>query len=87
MTIIYTTTAPEQLKFAVIVPKKNVKTAVKRNRIKRIIREAVHSMIKGNTIKSSNLHMIIRVKMDISRMKSYEVKKILEKILEKIQKT
>jgi len=58
-------------RFAVVVPKKSVKLAVRRNRIKRIIREAIRHLIKKEKI--PNWDMVIIARKDISKMKSYEV--------------
>jgi|GEM_PF-383309 ribonuclease P protein component len=68
-------------RFTVIVPKKAVKLAVRRNRIKRIVREAVRSLIKENKVFDGD--MVIIVKKDISFLKSYSVKAEIEKILRK----
>lgn len=68
-------------RFTVIVPKKAVKLAVRRNRIKRIVREAVRSLIKENKVFHGD--MVIIVKNDISPLKSYNVKTEIEKILQK----
>lgn len=68
-------------RFTVIVPKKAVKLAVRRNRIKRIVREAIRFLIKENKMFDGD--MVIIVKNDISSLKSYNVKTEIEKILQK----
>jgi ribonuclease P protein component len=72
-------------RFSVIVPKKSVKKAVRRNRIKRILREAMRELIREKKI--PNLDIVILVKEDISGKKSYEVKNEIEKIFQKYQDT
>ncbi len=58
-------------RFAVVVPKKSVKLAVRRNRIKRIVKEAIRHLIKKGKI--PNYDIVIVVRKDISKMKSYDV--------------
>jgi ribonuclease P protein component len=70
-------------RFTVIVPKKSVKKAVRRNRIKRIIREAMRELIAESKI--PNLDIVILVREDISSKKSYEVRDEIEKIFQKYQ--
>jgi ribonuclease P protein component len=72
-------------RFSVIVPKKSVKKAVRRNRIKRILREAMRELIREKKI--PNLDIVILVKEDISGKKSYEVKNEIEKIFQKYHDT
>jgi len=72
-------------RFTVIVPKKSVKKAVKRNRIKRIIREAMRELIRAEKI--PNLDIVILVKEDISTKKSYDIKNEIEKIFQRYQDT
>jgi ribonuclease P protein component len=70
-------------RFTVIAPKKSVKKAVRRNRIKRIIREAMRELIAESKI--PNLDIVILVREDISSKKSYEVRDEIEKIFQKYQ--
>jgi ribonuclease P protein component len=70
-------------RFTVIVPKKSVKKAVRRNRIKRIVREAMRELIAESKI--PNLDIVILVREDISSKKSYEVRDEIEKIFQKYQ--
>jgi ribonuclease P protein component len=60
-----------------------VKKAVRRNRIKRIVREAMRELIAENKI--PNLDIVILVREDISSKKSYEVRDEIEKIFQKYQ--
>lgn len=72
----------QHTRFTVIVSKKVAKKSVWRNRIKRIIREAMRQLIKEG--KSPNFDIVILVRQNIYRMKSYEVKEILEKVFDNI---
>ena len=65
-------------KAAVVVSKKIAKKAVDRNRIKRIISEALTQMIVPN------LDLVIIVKENISNLKTADIKFELEKALEKV---
>ena len=69
-------------RFAVVVPKKSVKLAVRRNRIKRIVREAIRHLIKEGKI--PNYDIVVVVRKDISDMKSYDIEDIFEDIICKI---
>ncbi len=71
-------------RFAVVVPKKIVKKAVKRNRIKRIVREAMYQLLRENKIPPFDI--VIRVKKDVSSRKSHQIKAIFEeKILSNVK--
>ena len=67
----------EDFKAAVVVPKKAAKKAVDRNRIRRIIQEAVKELgfKKGN--------VIIFVRKNMAELKKDETKKLLEDIINK----
>lgn len=70
-------------RFTVIVSKKVAKKSVWRNRIKRIVREAIRQLIKEG--KAPNFDIVILVRQNIYRMKSYEIKEILEKVFDKLK--
>ena len=71
ITVRYTENGLGYPRFAVVVPKKSVKLAVRRNRIKRIVKEAVRHLIKEGKIPGYDIVIVVR--KDISKMKSYDV--------------
>jgi ribonuclease P protein component len=77
-----------ELKTAVSVPKKLVKTAVKRNRIKRLMREVFrkNKYLVNSHLSSSYALMFIYISRDEISYEKLEIsmKKILEKFVEKV---
>jgi len=71
----------EKTRFGFVVSKKVSRKAVKRNRIKRILREQVRKRI--NMI-NGNWDIIIIAKLGISDLNSLEVGMVIEKSLRKI---
>lgn len=68
-------------RFAIVVSRKVAKKSVWRNRIKRIVREALRELIREGKVPSYD--MVIIIKRNIFTKKSYEVKAMLETIFEK----
>ena len=57
---------PQKLRLGLVVAKKRVKLAVRRNRIKRIIRETFRLLDDSNLTKSCDLVVIARDKADLA---------------------
>lgn len=66
-------------KALVIVSKKTIGKAVKRNRIKRIVKAALFNLAKKDKVPA--IETMIFVKQDIALMKTTEVEKLLENLL------
>lgn len=67
-------------RIGIIVPKKNIKKATIRNRIKRIIRESY----RCNRINIPNIDMVVIVKKDANNLENRQLFVILEKLWKKI---
>ncbi len=71
-------------RYAVAIPKKIAKTAVLRNRIKRIVYTAIETLDKGGVFSNQTNHMtIFGVKTDVSKISYEEVVKEVKDLLEK----
>ncbi len=89
--LIYLQTGPEEkvkFKTGVTVPKKNFKSAVKRNRIKRLLREAyrLNKPILFNNSVGNFAFLFLYLGKDMPQYQTIEVhvKKILEKFINKV---
>lgn len=73
----------DDLKIAFVVSKKNIKSAVKRNKIKRQMREAVRLLIKEKKIRLGYFLFFV-AKKEITNKNFDEIKKEIIFLLEKI---
>lgn len=78
-----------QTKFGFVVSKKYHKRAVKRNRIKRLLRECVRMAIKENKLSRLNNYMSFiimpRVNENTHKLKLSDVQKSFYKLIERIK--
>lgn len=73
----------EDLKIGFVVSKKTSKSAVKRNRIKRQMSEAVRLLIQKNTLKTGYLVLIL-AKNEILDQEYVEIEKSIQQLLKRI---
>ena len=75
--------SPNDLKIGFVVSKKLSKSAVKRNRVKRQMREAVRLILQKNNLKTGYL-LLILAKNEILEQDFTEIQKSMEQILRRV---
>lgn len=80
MSLVYNTNSRNHQRFAVVISKKVIKSAVGRNRVRRRVYEAIRSLLPEYTIKNDCIFVIYS--KDIKEMNFAELTKLIQGLLE-----
>lgn len=80
--ILATPTPVEESRVGLVIAKKNIKLAVQRNRIKRIIRES----FRHSRSQLDNLDLVVMARRGASDMDNIELRQMLDKLLLKLRR-